>query len=145
MHSITTIAKTLKRRGIINRTINILENDLCDFHRGVFSTSSNGNIFCVPGLYVENPPVTGGSPWQRPVTRIFDVSFDKSLNIWLIQQSRCRRLETPWRSLWHHCNVAFQYAVVSISFCQIYTALMVVPFFMVHCDVSSHFSKQLAI
>ena len=41
-----------------------------------------------------NPPVTGGFPSQRPVTRSFDVLFD--LRRWF---------ETPLRSLWRHCKV----------------------------------------
>ena len=51
-----------------------------------------------------NPPVTGGFPPQMPVARSFDVFFDLCLNKWLRKQSRRRRFETPWRSLWRHCN-----------------------------------------
>ena len=47
-----------------------------------------------------NPPVTGGLPSQRPVTRNFDVSFDLRLNKRLSKQSRRRWFETPLRSLW---------------------------------------------
>ena len=45
-----------------------------------------------------NPPVTDGFPSQRLVTQSFDVFYDVRLNkrLWF---------ETPWRSLWRHCNV----------------------------------------
>ena len=44
------------------------------------------------------------SPWQRPVTRNFDVFFDPRLNRRLSKQSRRRWFETPSRSLLRHCN-----------------------------------------
>ena len=53
-----------------------------------------------------NPPVTGGFPSQRPVTRSFGVFFDLRLNKLLRRQSRRRWFETPSPSLWRHCNVA---------------------------------------
>ena len=51
-----------------------------------------------------NPPVTGGPPSQRPVTRRFDVFFDLRLNKRLSKQSRRRWFETQSRSLWRHCD-----------------------------------------
>ena len=51
-----------------------------------------------------NPPVTGGSPSQRPVAGSFDVFFDLRLNKRLSKQSRRRWLETLSGSLWRHCN-----------------------------------------
>ena len=51
-----------------------------------------------------NPPVTGGSPSQRPVTGSFDLFFDLRLNKRLSKQSRRRWLETLSGSLWRHCN-----------------------------------------
>ena len=51
-----------------------------------------------------NPPVTGGFPLQRPVTRSFGVFFDLRLNKRLSKQSRRLWFETPSRSLLHHCN-----------------------------------------
>ena len=51
-----------------------------------------------------NPSVTGGFPLQRPVTRIFDVFFDLSLNKRLGKQSRRRWFETQSRSSWRHWN-----------------------------------------
>ena len=51
-----------------------------------------------------NPPVTGGFPSQRPVTRGFDVFFGLCLNKRLTKQSRRRWFETPPRSLWRHRN-----------------------------------------
>ena len=38
-----------------------------------------------------NPPVTGGFPSQRPVTRSFDVFFDLRLDKRLSKQSRRHR------------------------------------------------------
>ena len=51
-----------------------------------------------------NPPVSGGFPSQRPVTRSFDVFFDLCLNKTLSRQSRRRWFETPSHSLWRHYN-----------------------------------------
>ena len=67
-------------------------------------TSSNGIIFRFTGLLWGEPPVTGGFPSQRPVTRSFDVFFDLRLNKRLSKQSRRRWFETQSRSLWRHCN-----------------------------------------
>ena len=70
----------------------------------VMMTSSNGNILRVTGPSWGEPPVTSGFPWQRPVMRNFDVFYDVRRNKRLITQSRCQWFETPWRSLWRHCN-----------------------------------------
>ena len=53
-----------------------------------------------------NPPVSDGfpSPSQRPVTRSFDVFFDVRPDEWLSKHTRCWWFETPWCSLWRHCN-----------------------------------------
>ena len=66
-------------------------------------TTSIGNILL--DLCDGNPPVTGGFPSQRPVTRSFDVFFDMRMNKRLSKQSRCRWFETPPSSLWCHCNI----------------------------------------
>ena len=50
-----------------------------------------------------NPPVTGGFPSQRPVTRSFEVFFDLRPNKRLSKQLRRWWFETPLRS-WRHCN-----------------------------------------
>ena len=55
-------------------------------------------------LYEGNPPVTGGFPSLRPVTRSFDVFFDMCLTKRLSKQSRRRWFETPSCLLWRHCN-----------------------------------------
>ena len=52
-----------------------------------------------------NPPVTGGFPSQRPVTRSFDVFFALRLSKQLSKQSRSWWFETLLHSLWCHCNV----------------------------------------
>ena len=51
-----------------------------------------------------NPPITGGFPSPRPVTRSFDVFVDLRLNKRLSKQPRRRRFETPPRSSRCHCN-----------------------------------------
>ena len=51
-----------------------------------------------------NSPVTDLLRSQRPVTRSVDVFFDLCLNKRLSKESRRRWLETPWCSLWRHCN-----------------------------------------
>ena len=51
-----------------------------------------------------NPPVTGGFPSQRSVTRSFDDFFHLRLNKWSSKQSRRRWFETPLRPSWRHWN-----------------------------------------
>ena len=68
-------------------------------------TSLSENTFRVTGLLCGNSPVTGEFPSQRSVTRSFDVFFDLRLNKRLSEQSWGWWFETPWRSLWRHCNV----------------------------------------
>ena len=68
-------------------------------------TSTNWNIFRVTGPLWGEPPVTGGFPSKRPVTRIFDVFFDLRLNKRSSKQPRRRWFETPLRLLWRRCNV----------------------------------------
>ena len=51
-----------------------------------------------------NPPVIGGFPSQRPVTRSFDVFFDLRQNNRLSKQSQGWWFETPPSPLWRHCN-----------------------------------------
>ena len=56
-----------------------------------------------------NPPVTGGFPPQKSLTRSFDVFFDVRLNTRLSNQaiktqSRRRWFETLSPSLWRNCN-----------------------------------------
>ena len=58
----------------------------------------------VLALCAGNSPVTGEFPWQRPVTRSFDVFFDLRLKKRLNKQSRRRWFETTWRPLWRHRN-----------------------------------------
>ena len=51
-----------------------------------------------------NSPVPGEFPAQRPVTRIFDVSFVLRLNKWLSKQWWGWWFETLSCPLWRHCN-----------------------------------------
>ena len=74
----------------------------CAMCGNLMITSWNGSIFHVTGPLWGIPPVDGGLPSQRPVTRSFDVFFDLRLNKRLRKH---RRFETPPCSLWRHCNV----------------------------------------
>ena len=65
-------------------------------------TSSNINMPRIAGPLGGDSLVTGEFPWQRSVTRSFDVFFDLCLNKRLSKQSRHRGFETPTRSLWCH-------------------------------------------
>ena len=78
-------------------------------------TSSNGNIFRVTGHLCGEftGPVTGEFPTQRPVTRSFDVFFDRRLNKWLSKQSWGWWFETLSRPLWRHCNDTHSRTVVT--------------------------------
>ena len=58
-----------------------------------------------------NPPVTGGFPSQRPMTRSFDAFFDLNLNKQLSTPSIRRWFEMPSRSLWRHCNEFFHFFI----------------------------------
>ena len=54
-----------------------------------------------------NSAATGEFPWQKLATRSFDAFFDLHLNQTLSKQWNHRWFETPSRSLWRHCNVAW--------------------------------------
>ena len=56
-------------------------------------------------LCAGNSPVNGEFRAQRPVTGSFDVFFGQRLNKRLRKQSWGWWFESPWRSLWRHCNV----------------------------------------
>ena len=51
-----------------------------------------------------NPPVSGGFPSQRPITRSFYVFFDLQPSKKLNKQSRRRWFKTTSHSLWRHYN-----------------------------------------
>ena len=96
-----------KPRRQLNSSAQIVPIRLSKIGMMTSSNHANGNIFrvtMVTGLLWEAPPVTGGFPSQRPVTRSFDVFFDLRLNKRLVKQSRRRWFGTPSRSLWRQCN-----------------------------------------
>ena len=70
-------------------------------------TSSNGNIFRVTGPLCGEFTGPGEFPTQRPVTRSFDVFFDRRLNKRSSKQPRGWWLETLSCSLWRQSNAAF--------------------------------------
>ena len=78
-------------------------------------TSLNDKISALLVHCEGNPPVTGGFPSQRPVSRSFDVIFDLCLNKPLSEKSRRWWLETPSRSLWRHCNETTDPKVAAIA------------------------------
>ena len=67
-------------------------------------TSSNGNIFRVTGPLCGEFTGPGEFPTQRPVTRSFDIFFDRRLNERLSKQPRGWWLETLSCSLWRQSN-----------------------------------------
>ena len=66
-------------------------------------------------LCVGNSPVTGEFPSQRPMTRSFDVFFDRRLNKRSSKQSRHRWFKTPSCSLWRHCNGCIPWFVLGLE------------------------------
>ena len=90
----------------------------------IMVTSSNGNIFRV------TCPLCGeftGDRWfprpQRPVTRSFDVFFDRRLNKWLSKQSWGCWFETSSCSLWRlsydtcGCDGSIQHILWYLTHC----------------------------
>ena len=67
-------------------------------------TSSNGTIFRVTGPLCGEFTGPGEFPTQRPVTRSFDVYFDRRLNKRLGKQPWGWWFETLSWSLWRQCN-----------------------------------------
>ena len=80
-------------------------------------TSSNGNIFRVTGPLCGEFTGPGEFPTQRPVTRSFDVFFDRRLNKRLSKQPRGWWLETLSCSLWRQSNgLSFSLNIWTIGF-----------------------------
>ena len=69
------------------------------------TTSSNENILLVTGHLCGE---FTGHRW-RPVTRSFDIFFDRRLNKRLRKQSWGWWFETPLRPLWRHCYAFHSY------------------------------------
>ena len=82
-------------------------------------TSSNGNIFRVTGPLCGEFTGPGEFPTQRPVTRSFDVFFDRRLNKRLSKQPRGWWLETLSRSLWRQSNAVIYTVECRWYFCWI--------------------------
>ena len=100
-------------------------------------TSWHRTAFHVTGLYEGDPPVTGGFPSQMASSIAgFDVFFDVSLNNPLNKKPICRLFETPWRSLWGHCNdeviIRLLHICLRVSFllpvlCVLYESVILKP------------------
>ena len=80
-------------------------SDQCTLNLWYMMTSSNGNIFRVTGHLCGEFTGPGEFPWQRPVTRSFNVFLDLCPNKRLSKQSWGWWFETPLSPLWRHCNV----------------------------------------
>ena len=93
-------------RSLPRRDINVVASQ-------IMMTSSNGNIFRVTGPLCGEFTGPGEFPAQRPVTRSFGVFFDLRLNKRLSKQPWGWWFETPWWSLWRHCNVIVNSTVCS--------------------------------
>ena len=72
-------------------------------------------ISALLALCEENPPVTGGFPSPRSVTRCSGIFCDLYLNKQLSKQSRRRWFDAPSRSLWRHRNVEFKISLRSLA------------------------------
>ena len=94
-------------------SVGVISRYILSSTRIVMMTSSFGNIFRVTGFL---SPVTGEFPAQGPVTQSFDVFFDLGLDQQFSKQWRRRRFETPWRSLWRHCNVLWSNACGQLGY-----------------------------
>ena len=68
----------------------------------VMMTSSNGNIFRVPGPLCEEFTGPGEFPTQRPVTRSFDVFFDLRLKKRLSKQKNKQDPHADGAHVWRH-------------------------------------------
>ena len=84
-----------------------LFNEYCS----IMMTSSNGNIFRETGPLCGEFTGPGEFPTQRPVTRSFDVFFDRRLNKRSSKQPRGWWLETLSCSLWRQSNVLIRNAL----------------------------------
>ena len=91
----------------------------CLIAQFIFGSTSDGprwrhqmkTFSALLALCAGKSPVTDEFPSQRPVTRVFDVSFDLRLNERLSKQSWGWWFETPSRSLWRHCNAALLHSL----------------------------------
>ena len=88
--------------------IGVIRSSLCTPRAECMMTSSNGSVVCV------TDPLWGesiGHWWFPSQTRDaeFDALFDVHLNKWLSKKSIRRWFETPWHSLWCHCNESVCY------------------------------------
>ena len=77
----------------------------CECHPRMTDISSWCKHFPCYWPFVRGIHITGEFPSQRPVTQSFDVFFDLHLHKWLSKQLWGWWFETPWGSLWCHCNV----------------------------------------
>ena len=84
---------------IINKIMTGLDNYAAGYDEIVAATPA---FYALLALCEGIPPVTGGFPWQRPVTRSFDVFFDLRLNKRLNKQLSRRWFKTTPCSLWRH-------------------------------------------
>ena len=100
------IAHHTDQKAVVNKFVfQLIRPSIFSHRNNIKMTSSNGNISALLALCVENSPVTGEFPAQRPVSRSFDVFFDLRQNKRLSKQSWSWWFETLSCSLWRHYNV----------------------------------------
>ena len=92
-----------------------------------------GTFSALLALGAGNSPVTGEFPWQRTVTRSFDIFFDLRLSKRLTKQSWGWWLETLSFSLRRHFN-AYEMSRMREVFC---------IFFLLNCSQQFHFHAVL--
>ena len=76
--------------------------------RNAISVDTQRRFCALPGYWPFGREIHRSAvnlPQQRPLTRSFNVFFDRGLNKRLSKQSRHWWFETPSCSLWRHCNV----------------------------------------
>ena len=94
-------------------------------------------ISAILALCEGNPPVTGGFPSQRSVTRSFNVFvFDLRLNKRLSKQWKRRWFETPSSSLWRHCTVGLISSAATYGFDRVFLSQCVIQCLMVYLKFS---------
>ena len=122
-------------------------------------TSSNGKISSLLTLCEGNPPVTGGFPWQRQVTRNVDISLDLHLDKRLSEQSRRRWFETAialimtslqwvihylsyrWIDNEAHWKYITSYKQMMITMKITMTIMMMIMWGLYKCNLLSHMYK----
>ena len=146
----------VRRQGISRHGMDLVLTEQSGFSTWrvkncVMMTSSNGNIFRIPGHLCGEFTGPGEFPAQRSVMRGFDVFFDLCLNKGLSKQPWGWWFETPAWSLWRQrnecmfsrcCDLLLLYTPLQRNWKGVYWFHLVCPFtclnscpFSVGCSV----------